>query len=468
MNEGDAVFNVLISVGIIQYLRRFLQTKTRLPAWDARLVTLWRPAGILLLVYEALQFNFGDHRFQLSHYWVWAITLGLALYTLRLSWSYQPARTLLFSIVPFVVLSAVEETVHALLPGFYKANKEFFSSSYAFSTFWVIAFSVIASRQKKRLANEQAERDAQEARNRLIEATNAELERQVAARTAELTRQKEELLQTVADLKATQEQLVQKEKMASLGELTAGIAHEIQNPLNFVNNFAEVSVELLEELGEELQAGRADDAQDLMSDIRQNLEKINYHGHRADAIVKSMLQHSRSRSDERHPTDLNALADEYLRLSYHGLRAKDSQFNATMVTDFDPALKPVTVAGQEIGRVLLNLFNNAFYAVTERKNQAKVSDTTEQDAYKPTVTVSTHLAVNRVIIRVRDNGTGIPESVKAKIFQPFFTTKPTGEGTGLGLSLSYDIVTKGHGGTLTVESTEGEGTTFIVTLPGQF
>ncbi len=465
MNDGDAVFNVLISAGIIQYLRRFLQTKTRLPAWDARLATLWRPAGIMLLVYEVLQFNFPDHRFQLNRNWVWAVTLGLAVYTIRLSWAYRPARTLLFSVVPLVLLLVIEDVFQATMPGFYKVNKEFFSSASVFAVFWLVTFAIIALRQKKQLAKEQLDRDAQEARNRQIEALNSELERQVATRTAELTRQKEELIQTVADLKATQEQLVQKEKMASLGELTAGIAHEIQNPLNFVNNFAEVSVELLEELDEELQAGRAGEAQDLMSDIRQNLEKINYHGHRADAIVKSMLQHSRSRSDERHPTDLNALADEYLRLSYHGLRAKDSQFNATMVTDFDPMLKPVTVAGQEVGRVLLNLFNNAFYAVTERKNQAKASETTEQDAYKPTVTVSTRLVGNEVYIRVKDNGTGIPESVKAKIFQPFFTTKPTGEGTGLGLSLSYDIITKGHGGSLTVETNAGESTEFIITLP---
>ncbi len=461
MDAGEVVWYAFISVALIEYLRRFLQTKTRLPDWDAWLSRLRAPAGIALGAY--LVFDL-----EIQKVWLLLITGGLAGYTLWQSWTYRPARTILLALLPYLVLIIVDDIVHTLTPGFYKANRAFFASAIGFSQFWGLTFLIIANRQKKTLAKEQLERETQEARNRQIEAENSELERLVAARTVELTRQKEELIQTVADLRATQEQLVQKEKMASLGELTAGIAHEIQNPLNFVNNFAEVSVELLEELGEELQAGRAEDAQDLMSDIRQNLEKINFHGHRADAIVKSMLQHSRSRSDERQPTDLNALSDEYLRLSYHGLRAKDSQFNATMVTHFDPALKPVVVAGQEIGRVLLNLFNNAFYAVSERKTRTDAGELNGGTAYQPTVTVSTRLLGDEVEIRVQDNGTGIPEAVKAKIFQPFFTTKPTGEGTGLGLSLSYDIITKGHGGTLAVESTEGEGTTFIVTLPGQF
>ncbi|CCG98581.1 Signal transduction histidine-protein kinase atoS [Fibrella aestuarina BUZ 2] len=279
------------------------------------------------------------------------------------------------------------------------------------------------------------------------------LEQQVAERTQALS-------QSLDELRTTQQQLVQREKMASLGELTAGIAHEIQNPLNFVNNFAEVSLELAQELGDERTRSNRDEAleAELLTDLTQNLEKIGHHGKRASNIVRGMLEHSRSSSGERQPTDLNALADEYLRLSYHGLRAKDKSFNAKLVTEFDPALPPLSVVGQDIGRVLLNLFNNAFYAVQERARQ-------DQVGYEPTVSVKTEQSANRVSIRVSDNGMGIPAAVREKIFQPFFTTKPTGQGTGLGLSLSYDIISKGHAGTLRVESEEGAGTTFMIELP---
>ncbi len=270
--------------------------------------------------------------------------------------------------------------------------------------------------------------------------------------------QKEEIQSTLTQLENTQSQLIQAEKMASLGELTAGIAHEIQNPLNFVNNFSEVSNELVDEMKEELSKGNYDEAEQIADDVKQNLEKINHHGKRADTIVKGMLLHSRSSSGTKEPTDINALADEYLRLAYHGLRAKDKSFNATMNTNFEPSLKKINVIPQDIGRVILNLITNAFYAVTERKQQAD-SD------YEPTVTVSTlRNGQGKVLIKVSDNGNGIPESVKNKIFQPFFTTKPTGKGTGLGLSLSYDIV-KAHGGELLVESKEGEGTEFLFSLP---
>ena len=272
------------------------------------------------------------------------------------------------------------------------------------------------------------------------------------------------LNQALRELKAAQDQLVQREKLASLGELVAGIAHEIQNPLNFVNNFADLSVELLQELAEELArpAGATDAAlcAELLADVTQNLTKIAHHGRRADSIVKGMLEHSRAGSGERGPTHLPALADEYLRLSYHGLRAKDKRFNATFDTAADPALGPVPALGQELGRVLLNLFNNAFYAVYQRQQAAG-------PGYVPHVQVRLGLAPDgrHAEIRVQDNGLGMPAAVQAKIFQPFFTTKPTGEGTGLGLSLSYDIISKGHGGTLAVESVEGEGTTFVIALP---
>jgi two-component system NtrC family sensor kinase len=260
------------------------------------------------------------------------------------------------------------------------------------------------------------------------------------------------------ELKATQAQLIQSEKMASLGELTAGIAHEIQNPLNFVNNFSDVSKELLDEMKEAMDKGDTEEANEIMQDVIANLEKINHHGKRADEIVKGMLQHSRTSSGQKELTDINTLCDEYLRLSYHGLRAKDKSFNAKFETDFDPTLPKINVVPQEIGRVFLNLINNAFYAVNERKKL-------NEPSYEPEVIVSTRKEKDKVEIKVKDNGTGIPKNLVDKIFQPFFTTKPTGSGTGLGLSLSYDIVTKGHGGELKVETKEGEGTTFIIHLP---
>ena len=266
------------------------------------------------------------------------------------------------------------------------------------------------------------------------------------------------LTQTLEELKTTQVQLIQSEKMASLGELTAGIAHEIQNPLNFVNNFSEVSNELIDEMCEQLEKGNAEEAKAIANEVKMSLEKINIHGKRADGIVKSMLQHSRTSTGKKEPTDINVLADEYLRLAYHGLRAKDKSFNAAIKTDYDESIGLVKIISQDIGRVILNLITNAFYAVMEKK---KLHPT----GYEPTVTVSTKKIDNKIIVEVKDNGTGIPQKAIDKIFQPFFTTKPTGQGTGLGLSLSYDIVTKGHGGELKVETKEGESTAFSLILP---
>ncbi len=273
-----------------------------------------------------------------------------------------------------------------------------------------------------------------------------------------LIEQKEEIQSTLSKLKTTQAQLIQSEKLASLGELTAGIAHEIQNPLNFVNNFSEVSAELVEEMNQELDKGDVLEAKEIANDLKQNLEKINLHGKRASSIVKGMLEHSRQSSGERELTDINILADEYLRLSYHGIRAKDSTFNADFELIANENLPKIKVIPQDMGRVLLNLMNNAFWAVNERSKKGETG-------YEPNVTVSTQLkADSRLLIAIKDNGIGMNEEVKAKIFQPFFTTKPTGQGTGLGLSLAYDIVTKGHGGTLEMESVEGEGTTFEIVL----
>ena len=269
--------------------------------------------------------------------------------------------------------------------------------------------------------------------------------------------QKKDIENALTELRNTQKQLIQSEKMASLGELTAGIAHEIQNPLNFVNNFSEVNEELLTEMKDEISKGKIDDAMALANDAIENQKKIIHHGKRADAIVKGMLQHSRSSSGIKEPTNISALSDEYLRLAYHGLRAKDKSFNATMKTDYDESIGNINIIPQDIGRVILNLITNAFYAVTEKGKQAGSN-------YQPTVSVSTKKIAGKVEIKVSDNGNGIPQKVLDKIFQPFFTTKPTGQGTGLGLSLAYDIV-KAHGGELKVETKVSEGSIFIIELP---
>ena len=269
-----------------------------------------------------------------------------------------------------------------------------------------------------------------------------------------LQKKNTQIEQTLVQLRTTQTQLIQSEKMASLGELTAGIAHEIQNPLNFVNNFSEVNNELIEEMNNE---GDINEIKALANNIKQNNEKIAFHGKRADAIVKGMLQHSRTTSGQKEATDINALTDEYLRLAYHGMRARDKSFNAKFQTDFDNSLGKINIVSQEIGRVILNLINNAFYAVSEKAKQNIVG-------YEPAVTVSVRKVRDRVELRVSDNGSGVPEKILGKIFQPFFTTKPTGQGTGLGLSLSYDII-KAHGGEIKVETKEGEGSEFIIQLP---
>jgi signal transduction histidine kinase len=274
----------------------------------------------------------------------------------------------------------------------------------------------------------------------------------------QLEQAKERVEATLTELKATQSQLIQSEKMASLGELTAGIAHEIQNPLNFVNNFSELNTELLDELHNAMASGNLQSANEIVKNIKDNEQKINHHGKRADVIVKGMLAHSRTSSGQKDLTDINILCEEYVRLAYHGIRAKEKSFNAKFETNFDPTLPAVNVVAQDIGRVFLNLINNAFYAVSEKAKQT-------EGKYEPTVTVSTMTEKGKVEIIVRDNGVGISDAIKEKIFQPFFTTKPTGQGTGLGLSLSYEIITKGHGGELRVESTEGEGSAFIIDLP---
>ncbi|MCW3118954.1 MAG: hypothetical protein JWM28_3036, partial [Chitinophagaceae bacterium] len=287
-------------------------------------------------------------------------------------------------------------------------------------------------------------------RSRRLQKENKLLEEKVTLRTKQLQ-------QSLEDLKATQAQLIQSEKMASLGELTAGIAHEIQNPLNFINNFSEVNTELINEMKEEIDKGNSKEVKSIAEDIAANEQKINHHGKRADGIVKGMLQHSRSGNRQKEAANINTIADEYLRLAYHGLRAKDKSFNAIMKTDFDERMADINIIPQDIGRVILNLITNAFYAVTEKKKQMG-------NGYEPTVSVSTKQIGDKAEVRVRDNGNGVPQRVLDKIFQPFFTTKPTGEGTGLGLSLSYDII-KAHHGELKVQTKEGEFAEFIIQLP---
>jgi two-component system NtrC family sensor kinase len=311
--------------------------------------------------------------------------------------------------------------------------------------------------QRKKLQYHKELHALHEEQEQSLTQQNLLLEKRVEERTTELLFQKNELQKSLHELKLTQLQLIQKEKMASLGELTAGIAHEIQNPLNFVTNFSEVTIELVDELREELKNVKSDNADAVTDNIMQNLEKINYHGKRADSIVKGMLEHSKVDTGQKELTDLNKLAAETLRLSYNGLYAKDTHFNAAIDTLFDDSISKIRVVPQAVRRVFFNLFNNAFYAVKEKKKLLG-------ESYKPVVSVTTKKDHNNIQITVIDNGTGISPAVIKKIFQPFFTTKPTGEGTGLGLSLTYDII-KAHGGEINVESVEGERTVFTISLP---
>ena len=327
-----------------------------------------------------------------------------------------------------------------------------------FSSF-LIAF---INNQRKKLQYHKNLQAIQEEQQRALKQQNLQLEDRVKERTVELLEQKESLQHALTDLKASQLQLVQKEKMASLGEVASGIAHEIQNPLNFVNNFAELNAELLVEvkglLAKENAVGNSKEEIDLLlEDVIQNLHKINQHGKRADNIVKNMLQHARSSSSEGVLTDVNFLAEEYMKLSYHGFRAKDNSFHVTIHSQFDPTIDNINIVPQDIGRVLMNIYNNAFYSVSDKGKK-------QLSGYTPIVTVTTRREAGKVKIAIRDNGLGISEKYIGKIYQPFFTTKPTGVGTGLGLSLSYEII-KAHEGELMVESIEGEFAEFTIELP---
>ena len=343
--------------------------------------------------------------------------------------------------------------------GSFMVSLSYFILGIGLSLFYAGEFARTASSLQKSLSDVKELSEemiaTEKEKQQILSVQNETLEKQVSERTAALS-------QSLKDLKETQAQLIQREKMASLGELTAGIAHEIQNPLNFINNFSEVNKELLQEMKEEVDNGNTEEVKMIANDVIYNQEKINEHGKRADAIVKGMLQHSGNSSGVKEPTDINKLADEYSRLSHHGFRAKDKSFNAILKTDFDEKIGNINVIPQDIGRVILNLINNAFYAVDEKKKYTSAG--LVQNGYEPSVSVSTKKVNEKVEIKVADNGNGIPQKVLDKIFQPFFTTKPTGQGTGLGLSLSYDIV-KAHGGQLEVETKDGEGSEFIIQLP---
>ncbi|WP_121356491.1 sensor histidine kinase [Flavisolibacter nicotianae] len=446
----------LLTFLLLMRLRKILQTFSPYPLWERRLKWGMLASAVLFFLTNGL-------RIETATQWIWHLALvGILIFSFREP-RFVPVRMTLYAVLPLVVISIVSNSLLVLWPAGRPTLYQYEAYVYPVAATWLIALLILSRKQLKALKEERRKRLQEEEQHRIVTARKAELEALVAERTAELQQQKEELLHALQDLKATQAQLIQREKMASLGELTAGIAHEIKNPLNFINNFSELNVELAAEIGQSINQmaignKEKDSLSLLLHDLVENQKKIYEHGNRADSIVKAMLQHSRKTSGQKQPVDINAFVEEYLRLSYHGIRAKDGMFNVIIETHFDPALKQVTINGEEIGRVLLNLFSNAFYAVTEKKKN-KGSD------YEPTVQVSTRKRGGRLEICVKDNGMGIAEKVKEKIYQPFFTTKPTGEGTGLGLSLSYDIVTKGHGGELKVETKEGQGSEFIVSIP---
>jgi signal transduction histidine kinase len=449
----------IIIILVIIYLRKALKVKLSIPEWHTRLQWLLY-ISIGLLVGQALTDNF-----RIGLHWIAMAILGWLLYVIATNEKFKEARFLVTAILPYLGVTFIAETIRLIDVRFFYRWSSWVDTIQTFAFIWGVGTWIVTRRQRKELIKARQKAIEEEQNNKVISAMKAQLEVDVAERTAELRKQKEELEIALDELKSAQAQLIQSEKMASLGELTAGIAHEIQNPLNFVNNFSEVNKELLLEMKHEIDSGNLSEAKNIAKDIEDNEDKINFHGKRADAIVKSMLQHSRSSSGKKEPTDINALADEYLRLAYHGLRAKDKSFNAKFETDFDDRIGQINIVHQDIGRVLLNLINNAFYAVSEKQKQ-------ETPGYEPTITVTTKRIGDqpdnyRVEITVADNGNGVPKRVLDKIFQPFFTTKPTGLGTGLGLSLSYDIITRGHGGELKVETKEGEGAEFIIILPTQ-
>ncbi len=453
----------ILAFFLIRYMRKNLRTFSPDLWWDKILTRAMYGVVILFVILFIT-----DHFLSVEKVtiWIWhLLLLGIVYLSFTLP-LFSRIRTVMIAVLPFIILSLSGDIIKTLSQNFYHRLETYIDIAFSIAITWMVAMLIKSNKQNKALEKERKRTLEEEERSKFMEAQKVELELIVVERTAEITKQKDELQQALTELKTTQTQLIHSEKMASLGELTAGIAHEIQNPLNFVNNFSEVNFELIEEMKNELAAGNTMEAVSIAENIKDNEKKIIHHGKRADAIVKGMLQHSRSSNGQKEMTDINALADEYLRLSYHGLRAKDKSFNATMETHFDESLEKIKVIPQDVGRAFLNLFTNAFYAVSEKKNLMANAGSKDGTAYIPTVTISTQKINGKVEIRVKDNGMGIPKKALEKIFQPFFTTKPSGQGTGLGLSLSYEIITQGHGGEIKVETKEGEFAEFIVDLPG--
>jgi two-component system, NtrC family, sensor kinase len=441
----------ILLILLFTHLRKRLQSKITMPDKD-RLFTAGLFISIGLLMITVLYKPAKEIVLIVCEAW-----LFIMFYILLSQQQFRVAKTIIYAMLPMAIMEVADRVTKLAAPAFYDQWEGYFDTAAIFTLLWLVTMMIINSRQQKALQGERDKLLQKEREARQAEEMKAALEIQVKERTKELEAQKQELEKALDELKAVQDQLIQSEKMASLGELTAGIAHEIQNPLNFVNNFSDVNKELLAEMNEAIAKGDYEEAKALAADVTGNEDKIIFHGKRADAIVKGMLQHSRTSTGQKELTDINVLADEYLRLAFHGLRAKDKTFNAKFETHPDTTLEKINLVPQDIGRVLLNLINNAFYAVSEKK-QLHIA------GYEPTVSISTKKLAGKVEITVADNGNGIPQKVLDKIFQPFFTTKPTGQGTGLGLSLSYDIV-KAHGGELKVETNEGAGTTFIISLP---
>ncbi len=447
---------LITSFFIIVHLRKRFKTATLLPWWNKKLLNIM----FACIALQAIELIFPQSK-PVTTILSYIIALGL-FGIIYLEEAFDEARPTVFAVLPLLLVSFLGSLLDLISSDFYDRLHYLFETAKVFAIVWMITMLIINKKQRKALEKERLKTHEEEQQNKIMATLKADLEVQVAERTAELTSQKEALEHALAELKSAQAQLIQSEKLASLGELTAGIAHEIQNPLNFVNNFSEINTELIEEMHVEIEKGNINEIKAIANDIRENEKKITQHGKRADAIVKGMLHHSRNSSGVKEPTDINALADEYLRLSYHGLRAKDKTFNATLKTDFDERIGKINIIPQDIGRVILNLITNAFYVVTEKKKELQSAGNGTE--YNPTVSVITKKMGRNVVVMVKDNGNGIPPKLMDKIFQPFFTTKPAGQGTGLGLSLSYDIV-NAHGGELKVETKEGEGTTFIINLP---
>ena len=441
----------IISIVLFRYLQTHESTKALDPKWT-------KYFGYALLASVAvLILGASIHQLRFIAIWLSHIVIFSIVYFSHTRKEFESLRPYAKVILPVVIVHTLADLIKLFSPENVDRFAGFLETASTFAFIWFIATLVIVRRQQNALKKERLKAEDKEKEIQKGEELKMLLEKQVEERTAEITQQKEELENALHDLTSTQNQLIHAEKMASLGELTAGIAHEIQNPLNFVNNFSEVSNEMLDEMNDEIENGDFEEVKAIANDLKLNLGKITHHGKRADSIVKGMLQHSRSSSDEHVLTDINNLTDEYLRLAFHGLRAKDATFNAKMETDFDESIGKVYVVPQEMGRVVLNIITNAFHAVNERKKQ-------ETSNYSPTVHVKTNKVKRNIVISIRDNGKGISEEIKSKIFQPFFTTKPTGQGTGLGLSLSYDIV-KSHNGNIDVVSELGKGTIFKISIP---